>query len=373
MLKKNKKIAESKNSCTVFYDVPFLRSIGDFKLVLLLVFASLFYIVYQLYDVLLPFFIGAFLAYIMLPFCVKVQRIVKFRSIASLITITIALLLLGGFFKFVIPAFFEQIKSLYSIISAVNPNVLISKIQDWQIFQMLPEETKDMMNNLIASSPSQITTFLSFFIKQVLNSTSLALETLLIIVIAPFTAFYLLRDEHIIEDALVQLVPKKYKGKTLDIANYVNSVFLSFLKGQIYISLIMCVYYSVTFYLIGLNTAISLGIIVGILSFIPYAGTIIGILLVALIGIIQFGVADELLYVAIALSVGHFAESLYLSPKILGDKLGLYPLVTVMSVLISAHLFGLIGMFFALPLTVLIMMFIKFLVNKYKLRFVEDD
>lgn len=353
----------------------FLDKKNQYKLNTILILCSIIFcfIIYALYSVLLPFIVGAILSYFLSPLEHQIRKIIKNKSISAMLALIIAGAIIYGVFRFIAPVFYTQLLILYKNITSIDSNSLSAWLDDLNIFDILPDYIQNAIKQSLQDISTEVTKIISEITKTLINSTSTAINFIMILILAPFTAYYLLKDAESIKRNSINLIPTHYKKDILYFMQNVDSVFLNFLKGQCAVSMILGVYYISSFYIIKFTTPISLGVIVALFTFIPYAGTIISVVLILLLTFLQFGTWYSFIAVSIIFGIGHFLEIMILAPKLLGNRLGLHPLITIISVLVNAKLFGFIGMFFALPLTVLIIMIIKLLTEEYSKHFVKNN
>ncbi len=325
-------------------------------------------IVYWLRDVLMPFFIGAVIAYSLTPLknYLRKNLPMPIANLAPLISLLLLILVISALVIFIFPVLYKQLLSLYNTIRSVD----IDNLQ--KLFNINSSEStftpyiNNILDKALLAIPDQILSFSTSILEKILTSTGLAVNFAMFTILSPFTAFYLLKDGGILYNKFCKLIPNSYKKVIRRIINEINNVLLIYVQGQLYISLILSIFYGISLLALGVDSPFTLGLIAGILGFIPYLGSIITLTLASILTYLQFLSLFKVLMVCAIFIIGHLFEMLLLSPKILGNKLGLHPLLTVLSLIISAKILGVIGMFLALPLTVLIMMIIKLLIVKYE-------
>jgi len=165
------------------------------------------------------------------------------------------------------------------------------------------------------------------------------------IILIPLFAYYLLHDWDKIGRMLHDRLPRQSREMVLRLTNEIDAIISSFLRGQFTICLILAGFYGMGLFIAGIPFALAIGLVSGLLAFIPYVG------LAALMSLWSFGVDQHLLSVLAIFGVAHVLESFYLTPKVLGDKLGLHPLVILLALTIAADRFGFAGVLLAIPVT----------------------
>ena len=172
-------------------------------------------------------------------------------------------------------------------------------------------------------------------------------------------SWYFLKDWKKIKIFFINNIPFKYQKNARNNLNEIDIIISSFIRGQVLVSIILGVYYSISFSLVGAEYSIFLGFFSGIFSLIPYFGIIVSFILSSYIIVLQFADINYLLYVTLIFTLSFFLEGYILSPKIIGQKLGLHPLIILYSVFIFGALFGIVGIFFSLPLSCIIYFYYK--------------
>jgi predicted PurR-regulated permease PerM len=192
------------------------------------------------------------------------------------------------------------------------------------------------------------------FASKAFSSTLTFILTLLGYVITPVYLFYFLADLPKIREQLMALVPGQYRQQVRASAGEINDVLSAFVRGQLTVCAILAVLYSAGLYLIGIDLAILIGTLAGATFIIPYVGTILGITLSMTMALLKF---HDLLHPLLCL--GWFVlvqalEGALITPRLVGDKVGLHPVITILALLIGGQLFGILGMLLAVPFTAVV-------------------
>jgi predicted PurR-regulated permease PerM len=160
-------------------------------------------------------------------------------------------------------------------------------------------------------------------------------------------------------DKIYDLLPRRIAPVTAKLAGEVNAVLSAFLRGQFYVMLALGCIYSVGLWLTGLDLALLIGMLAGLVSFVPYLGAIVGVTAACIASLVQFQEPSHLIYVAIVFLAGQSLEGTVLTPKLVGDKIGLHPVAVIFSVLAGGQLFGFLGILLALPIASIIMVILR--------------
>ena len=193
-----------------------------------------------------------------------------------------------------------------------------------------------------------------------LTQSGMALLGLLTnLVIAPVVTFYLLRDWDLLVERIGALVPRFYIGLVSDLAQQCHETLGAFFRGQLMVMFALSLIYSAGLMLMGLELSLLVGILAGLASIVPYLGTIVGIGAGLIAAYVQFGDITHLLLVVLVFSIGQVLEGTVLTPKLVGDRIGLHPVAVMFAVLAGGQLFGFVGILLALPAAAVIMVLLR--------------
>lgn len=167
----------------------------------------------------------------------------------------------------------------------------------------------------------------------------------------PIVLFYLLMDWHNVLQKFESMVPRRWAGKTVSMATQVDSLLAQYLRGQLLVMVMLATYYSVALGVAGFDVALPVGIITGLLAFVPYLGFGLGLVLALMTAMLQFDSYYGLLAAIGIYGLGQVLESFYLTPNLVGERIGLHPLIVIFALLAFGHLFGFVGVLLALPIS----------------------
>ena len=171
----------------------------------------------------------------------------------------------------------------------------------------------------------------------------------------PIVLFYVLLDWHSLFARIGETVPRRLIGLVTEMAQEVDSLLAQYLRGQLLVMLLLASYYSVGLAVAGFDVALPVGLLTGLLVFIPYIGFGLGLLLAIMAAILQFDSAYGLIAVAVVYGLGQFIESFYLTPRLVGERIGLHPLAVIFALLAFGQLFGFVGVLLALPASAILL------------------
>jgi len=306
-------------------------------------------------PVLTPFIAGAILAYALNPWVERicVWKIGKFRiprAVAVISVMVLLLLALVALVLLVIPVIQKEIPLLQEQI----PNFLVrmnETLGPW--LQQLDIEVKLDPANIRRMLAEQYATSSTWLWKSLLESAKVGgtavLGWLVTLILIPVVLFYLLLDWRRLMRTIVSAIPRRWAIRTLSMANEVDLLLAQYLRGQFLVMLILAVYYSVALAIAGFDVALPVGILTGLLIFIPYIGFGVGLILALIAGLLQFNGLEGLLPVALIYGGGQVIEGFFLTPKLVGERIGLHPLMVIFALLAFGQLFGFVGVLLALP------------------------
>ena len=182
-------------------------------------------------------------------------------------------------------------------------------------------------------------------------------------VLVPVALFYLLLDWHALMGRITALVPRGWQASVAHFLSDTNRVLGQYLRGQLLVMAILAVYYSVALWLFGLDLAVPIGVFTGMAIFVPYLGFGVGLVLATLAGVLQFSVAGAVshawLMIAVVFGAGQLLEGFVLTPRLVGERIGLHPLAVIFALLAFGQIFGLVGVLVALPVSAVLLVALR--------------
>lgn len=325
---------------------PYVLAAGFLLLLLLLYFAR---------RVLAPFFAAFVLAYLLDPLVDRLEnlKIPRTAGVLLLMAVFSGILSLGAIIF--IPLFQLQvheltvklpdyIKTLQGLIQPLLDE--ISGFESAKMQEILTEGFKKF-GELPLHILSNATAILWGSITNLFTVLLMAFNLFVI----PVVTFYLLRDFDIIKEKLFNLIPRRYMDTAMEIIREVDSVLAQFIRGQLMVAFLMAVLYSFGLYLCGTPLGLFIGMLAGLANMVPYLGLIFGLIPAAALTFLHYQQFAPILWVAVVFGAAHGLESMFITPRVMGDRIGLHPVVIMLAVLIGAEFFGLSGIFLAVPFT----------------------
>ncbi len=334
-----------------------MSSIFNKKLLYLLSLAILIFLIGYLFDILIPFFFGMLVAYLLDPLVDYLEKNKIKRGIATTIIIFLFFLIILILFFLIFPILSIQLKNFLiefpSIINILNKkiNFVIEHLQK----KIFLQSNSDILSNILPNVSNLIT---SFF-RNIVSSSLAVFNIITIILVTPIVSWYFLKDWDNIITNFNSLLSPKQKKTVIKYAKELDLIFSAYLRGQILVSLFLTFFYFSTFYIIGLNYSLFVGIFAGFFSFIPLVGIVISFFITALLAYLQFLDTLTILYILLIFFAAQLLESNFLTPKLVGKKLGLHPLAVLFSIFVFGALLGILGIIFATPLMAAIVFIFK--------------
>ena len=185
------------------------------------------------------------------------------------------------------------------------------------------------------------------------------------LLLTPVVMFYLLMDWDTLMQRLGGLLPRRWDKASQQIAGEIDGVLAEYLRGQITVMAILAVYYAVALWIAGLQFAVPIGVLTGLLIFVPYLGFGIGLVLALLVALLQFSAWQGVLAVLVVYGIGQMVESFLLTPWLVGERIGLHPLAVIFALLAFGQLFGFTGVLLALPASAAILVGLRHVRSAY--------
>lgn len=202
--------------------------------------------------------------------------------------------------------------------------------------------------------------------RSVITNGFALINILSLVLITPIVAFYMLRDWDTFVAKVDSLLPKQSKKSIEKQAREIDRILASFIRGQLSVCVLLGTFYAVGLYIVGLDLGVLVGFLAGIISFIPYVGTIFGFVVSMAIAFAQFDNMMQILQVAGVFLVGQFIEGNFLTPKLVGDSVGLHPVWVMFALLAGGVLLGFLGLMIAVPVAAIIGVIMRHAIENYK-------
>lgn len=314
-------------------------------------------------DVLLPFLIGAAIAYFLDPVADRLETLGLSRAMATMVITLIAILIFVLMALLVIPALVTQSVSLFNVAPKLADNFM-AFLRDH--FPTLFVEGSTL-NNSITSIASTVQERGGELLQTALASAASLLNVMILFVIVPVVAVYLLLDWDRMVAEIDSLLPRDHAPVIRRLARDIDKTLAGFVRGMGTVCLILGTYYAIALMLVGLQFGLVVGFIAGLVTFIPYLGALLGGILAIGLAMFQFwGDWVSIGLVAGVFILGQTLEGNFLTPKLVGNSVGLHPVWLILALSVFGSLFGFVGMLAAVPIAATLGVIARFVAERYR-------
>ncbi len=331
------------------------------------------WLIFLLAPVITPFAISAILAYFGDPLVDRLEKVSVWkwklgRTVAVSIVFVLMLSLVTVLLLIITPLLIEQIR------------LLIHRLPEWiewfsgsalpwlagklgfELKNFDPAQFSDMLKEYWAEISTAAFKVIDFISRGGMAAVALLINLVLI----PVVTFYLMRDWDLLIQGIQDLLPRNLEAGISQMVKEVDDVLAAFLRGQLMVMFALGVIYTIGMSLIGIEFAFLIGMGAGLLSIVPYLGSIVGVVVAAGAAIFQFQDGFHLIMVLLVFGLGQMAEGMYLTPKLVGDQIGLHPVTVIFAVLAGGQLFGFLGILLALPVAAALNVVVRHMRQKYR-------
>ncbi|RKT30738.1 putative PurR-regulated permease PerM [Roseovarius halotolerans] len=319
-------------------------------------------IMWFLGDVILPFVLGGAIAYFLDPLADRLERMGASRAVAVTLITLLALLVFVVMALLVVPTLIQQSVALFD-----TAPKLFGQFQEvlTERFPSVVNEDSVLRKSLIAIGQT-ISDRGGQVLESVLSSAASLINVVLLFVIVPVVAFYLLYDWDRMVARIDELLPRDHAPVIRHLARDIDRTLASFIRGMGTVCLILGTYYALALMLVGLQFGLVVGAVAGLITFIPYIGAVVGGALAIGLALFQFwGDWVSIGLVAGIFVLGQVAEGNFLTPKLVGNSVGLHPVWLIFALSVFGALFGFVGMLVAVPVAAAIGVLARFLISRY--------
>ena len=321
---------------------------------------------YLLRGILLPFVAGMAVAYLLDPLCDRLEGWGLSRTLATTALTILFLLIAVAAVLLLIPLLagqvIELLRNVPDYIEALRGQVarLVELVE-----AKLDPAMLERVEGALAGSTERLISWGTHLVGGLVTGGVAAANLVSLLLITPVVAFYLLRDWDRIVARVDDWLPRDHAETLRGLAGEVDRTLAGFVRGQGTVCVILAIFYALALSIAGLNFGLVIGLIAGLLSFIPYVGAIVGLLLSVGLAVFQFDDLVRIAIVAAIFFVGQAVEGNYLTPKLVGGRVGLHPVWVIFGLLAGGALFGFVGMLLALPAAAVIGVGMRFALTRY--------
>lgn len=320
-------------------------------------------------PILMPFVMGALIAYLLNP---AVNKMENCRFVPRwLATLTVMIVFFGLFFTAIgltVPLIYREstdlIKSAPEWLNTLK-QFTAPYIEQIKPFTEKVQENQEPMLDNLPSIGKEIGTIASRAFGFIMAGGQAVMGAVSLMVLMPIVTFYLLHDWHKVVKAIERLIPRKEAPTIHQLWVDINNRLSGFLRGQLGVCVILSFVYVIALMLVGLNYAVVIGLLAGMLSFIPFIGSVVGLIAATSVAWLQFQSIGWVAAVLAIFMAGQILEGNFLTPKLVGEKIGLHPLWVIFALMAGGSLMGFVGMLIALPVAAVIGVLVRFALLHY--------
>lgn len=319
-------------------------------------------------EIFTPFLTAFILAYSLRPVCLWLERHKAPRPLAALISMLFGL----GLIFFILSLLISLLKYEIPLIRSQLPE-WIANTQAWLGPKLDSLHMNLDWNSLKADATKRITEHISDNADSLMNST---IDTVLVsgssviagfvnAVLIIFVMFYLLVDWDHFFKLLQEGVPRRAQATVHHLVMHTDGLLSQYLRGMLIVISIMAIYYSAALAFIDIKGAVALGVFTALMIVIPYIGITLGLSLAVLSALLQFGPSTAVIGVLVVYGIGQFLEGFFLTPRLVGERIGLHPVAVLFALLFFGKLFGFFGVLLALPISAVSLVLVKYFWSVY--------
>lgn len=321
---------------------------------------------YLVKGILLPFVVGLGVAYFLDPAADRLEKWGCSRDIATTVITLVFFLLLMGVAASLAPVLYQQLSGLIAELPhyiQTLQNTYQPKLEIWLAsFGQGGGATQEMLSGLSGDIAALSGNVLSGLLKSWASVFSLVS----LVVLTPVVTFYLLRDWDRLVTKVDELLPRDHAETIRQQLREIDRTLASFVRGQMNVCAILGTFYAVALSLAGLKFGVLIGFIAGALVIIPYVGTVITATMSLGVAYMQFGALEDVVPVLAVFIAGQMFEGYFLTPKLVGGRVGLHPVWVIFGMLAGGTLFGFVGVLLAVPTSAVIGVLVRFAIERYK-------
>ncbi|MBY0474152.1 MAG: AI-2E family transporter [Nitrosomonas sp.] len=323
-------------------------------------------LIYLLSPILTPFLLAAVIAYI----CNPMMRHMAGRKIPRTVGAVLVMLLLLGVFAALIlvmvPLFEKEANRLLDkmpVYLDMFKNQVIPWLESRLDINLQPD--MNVLREAVSEHWKSAGGVAAKMLPSLTSGGMAVVEFLVNLLLVPVVLFYLLRDWDMLVKLVDEMIPRYWHDQISQLAQETDQILAEFLRGQLSVILLMSICYITGLWLAGLEFALPIGLVAGILVFVPYLGMIVGLTLATFAAMMQFQDWEGVIMVWAVFGIGQMLEGMLITPWLVGDRIGLHPVIVIFALLAFGQLFGFFGILLALPVSAVILVWLRHLRQRY--------
>jgi len=329
------------------------------------------WVIWLLGPILTPFVLALALAWLGDPLVDRIEANGRSRNTGVVLVFVAMILLITAALLILVPMIERQVATLVAAIPQAQQWLMENGIPGFEQktgLEIMQWMDPDRLIEWVRSHWQQAGGFAKTFFGYVQRSGFTMVTWVVNILLLPILAFYFLRDWDKLVERVASMIPRNHVGTITKLARESDEVLGAFIRGQFLVMIALGVVYAAGLSLVGLKLGLLIGLVAGLISFIPYLGATTGIVMAVAAALVQAQGFDLklLILVGVVFTVGQLLESYVLTPRIVGDKIGLHPVAVIFAVMAGGQLFGFLGMLLALPVAAVSNVLLRYAHQRYR-------
>ncbi len=323
-------------------------------------------LIYLLSPILTPFLLAAVIAYICNPLVTRMAARKIPRTMGTILVMLLLLSLSAALVLIMVPLFEKEASRLIIKIPAYL-EMLREGVIPWLEAHLGVNLNPDidMLKHAMTEHWQSAGGVAAKMLPSLTSGGMAVVEFLMNLLLVPVVLFYILRDWELLIQQIDGIIPRYWYKQVSQLARETDRILAQFLRGQLSVILLMSICYITGLWLVGLEFALPIGLLAGILVFVPYLGMIVGLLLATFAAMMQFHEWSCVMPVWIVFAIGQLLEGMVITPWLVGDRVGLHPVVVIFSLLAFGQLFGFFGILLALPVSAVLLVWLRHIRQQY--------
>lgn len=323
-------------------------------------------LLYLLSPILTPFLLAAVIAYICNPMVSRLARNNIPRTAGTILVMLLSLVAFGTLILIMVPLFQKEAGRLLDKMPAFL-DMLKNHIIPWleSRLDISLEPDMEVLKEAVSEHWQSAGGVAAKILPSLTSGGMAVVEFLVNLLLVPVVLFYLLRDWDVLIAQIDEMIPRYWHQQVSKLAHETDRILAEFLRGQLAVIVLMSMCYITGLWLVGLEFALPIGLVAGILVFVPYLGMIVGLTLATFAAIMQFQDWSGVIPVWIVFGAGQLLEGMLITPWLVGDRIGLHPVVVIFALMAFGQLFGFFGILLALPVSAIMLVWLRHLHQRY--------
>lgn len=323
-------------------------------------------LLYLLSPILTPFLLAAVIAYICNPMVSRLARHNIPRTAGTILVMLLSLVAFGALILIMVPLFEKEASRLLDKMPAFL-DMLKNHIIPWleTRLDISLEPDMEVLKEAVSEHWQSAGGVAAKILPSITSGGMAVVEFLVNLLLVPVVLFYLLRDWDALIKQIDEMIPRYWHQQVSQLAHETDRILAEFLRGQLSVIVLMSICYITGLWLVGLEFALPIGLVAGILVFVPYLGMIVGLTLATLAAVMQFQDWSDIVLVWIVFGIGQLLEGMLITPWLVGDRIGLHPVIVIFALLAFGQLFGFFGILLALPVSAVMLVWLRHLHQRY--------